>query len=439
MYFRKLHMKNYYNIKLLLLVCLVFSLGFLTSCEDDEEIMNNGQVNLLSFGPTGAKHGETIKFIGSNLNKVESIELPNATITKDQFVSQTDELIELVIPTSATAGKVILKVNGGEDVTSKTVLSFEVPVTITAIPAEAKPGTNITITGNYVNWVEGIIFGESTDTVKTFVSQSLNELVVQVPMNVKSGFLKFLTGGTEPMVIETENQLTVSLPAITGLAPIPVARETELTITGTNLDLTRGVLFKSLTKEVTDFVSKTPTELVVKVPKDAARGAITLVTYSGVMVESQQLMQIVGDLPLLGSLPYAIFDEARRSGWDDWGWGGASVWNSTERVREGDRSAKKTFTGGDAIRAHANTAVSLANYTELTFSVYGNPGTGGKNLKLILNEAYGAPYTFAIEEGQWKTYMLKLADLGKPATLNDLLFQAESWTGVVYFDHIGLK
>ena len=433
-------MKSLYNFKLLLLLCLLTSFGFLTSCEEDtENTPNGGQVTLLSFGPTGAKHGEEIKFVGYNLNKVESIELPGVSVAKANFVEQTSDLIRLIVPEEATEGRVTLKVNGSEDVVSKTILSFEVPVTIASVPGVAKPGTNLTITGSKLNWVKGIIFGESRDTIKTFVSQSLNELVVQVPMNVKSGILKFLTGGTEPMVIEAENELKITLPAVTGLSPTPVARETDLTITGTNLDLTRGILFKGITNEVTDFVSKTPTQLVVKVPKEAARGAITLVAYSGVMVESQQLIQIVGDLPSLGSLPYAIFDESRRSGWDDWGWGGASVWNSTERVREGDRAAKKTFTGGDAIRAHANTAVSLANYSELTFSVYGTPGTGGKNLKLVLNEAYGAPYTFKIEEGEWKTYTLKLADLGSPATLNDILFQAESWTGVVYFDHIGLK
>ena len=204
-------MKSLYNIKWVLLVCLtIFSFGFLASCDDDDDAMlNSGQVELLSFGPTGAKHGETIKFIGHNLDKVDAIEIPNATITKDQFVSQTSELIELVIPTTATAGKVVLKVASGEDVTSKTVLNFEVPVTITSIPGEAKPGTNITINGNYMNWVEGVVFGNDPDTVKQFLNQTMSELVLTVPMDAKTGILTFLTGGTEPLSIESEQPLTI--------------------------------------------------------------------------------------------------------------------------------------------------------------------------------------------------------------------------------------
>ncbi len=80
-------MKNLYNIKLLLLACLLVSFGFLTSCDDDDtDALRSGQTELLSFGPTGAKHGEEIQFIGRNLDRVESIELPGVSVNKAQFV-----------------------------------------------------------------------------------------------------------------------------------------------------------------------------------------------------------------------------------------------------------------------------------------------------------------------------------------------------------------
>ncbi|GAB3831048.1 hypothetical protein GCM10028895_47940 [Pontibacter rugosus] len=68
-------MKNFYNHRLLLLFCLILSLGFITSCEDDDEETgpNSGQVELLSFGPTGVQHGEELRFVGHNLNQVEAI------------------------------------------------------------------------------------------------------------------------------------------------------------------------------------------------------------------------------------------------------------------------------------------------------------------------------------------------------------------------------
>ncbi len=104
------------------------------------------------------------------------------------------------MPDAAIAGKVVLKTAVG-DITSKTVLSFAVPVTIVSVTKEARPGANVTIAGSKLNWVEKVVFGDSKDTVITFVSQSLTELVVQVPTNAKTGKLVLLTGGTEPLAI----------------------------------------------------------------------------------------------------------------------------------------------------------------------------------------------------------------------------------------------
>jgi hypothetical protein len=289
-------MKNYYNIKLLLLVCLVVSFGFLSSCDkEDNNAPNNGQVELLSFGPTGAKHGQKVKFIGHNLDKVESIELPGVTIAKAQFTSQSADLIEVVVPTTATSGKVVLKLAGGESYTTKTALNFEVPVTITAMTAQAKPGTNITLTGNFLTWVESVQFGDDpTDTVQTFVSQTMTELVVTVPMDAKTSKITVFTGGTEPLAIVSETELQVSLPAATALAPNTISNGADLTITGTDLDLVKEVIFTGVgAAKVATFVRQSATELVVKVPANAAKGKLKLVALSGVEVPTTQELTLV--------------------------------------------------------------------------------------------------------------------------------------------------
>lgn len=295
-------MKKFYNIRLLLLLCLLVSFGMLSSCEDDEDkTPGNGQVEVLSFGPTGARHGEKIKFIGHNLDKVESIQLPGVTLSKAQFTSQSAELIELVIPATATEGKVVLKVAGGEDITTKTVLSFEVPVTIATMPAQAKPGTNITLTGEFLTWVEGVKFGDDPDTVKTFVSQTMTELVLTVPMDAKTGLLTVFTGGTEPLAIETENELVVELPVPTALAPATVANGANLSITGANLDLVKEVIFTGVgAAKVSSFVSQSATELVVVVPANAVKGKLKLVAISGVEVSTAQELNLV--LPAVTAL-----------------------------------------------------------------------------------------------------------------------------------------
>ncbi|RDC61823.1 IPT/TIG domain-containing protein [Adhaeribacter pallidiroseus] len=294
-------MKYFLNTKLLFLVCWVLSLGLLTACDDeDESSPNNGQVALLSFGPTGAKHGEQIQFIGLNLDKVEAIDLPGVTVAKAQFVNQSSELITLVVPEAATAGKVTLKTPAG-DVVSKTVLSFEVPVTITAVTPEARPGANITVTGSKLNWVEGVIFGDSKDTITTFVNQTLTELTLTVPLDAKNGILTFITGGTEPLVIKTEQELIVTLPKVTALAPNPLKHGENLTITGTDLDLVKEVIFTAVGEaKVTSFVSQTATDLVVTVPDNATKGVLTLVVPSMEQVTTTQELNLV--LPAITSV-----------------------------------------------------------------------------------------------------------------------------------------
>ena len=243
------------NIKYALMIACAALLGGLTSCDSDDE--GSSQVILESFGPTGVKHGEPIKFIGRNLDKVTAIEFVGVTVEKGAFSSQSSAQIELVVPDATEEGKVTLKTTEG-DVPSKAMISFDVTVTVTVIPAEVKPGTTMTITGEFVNWITEVWFTEDV-MVDEFVSKSVNELVITVPLNAQTGPLVFITGGTEPDDFESEGDLNVTLPAITSFAPTLVERGDEITITGTDLDLVAGILFKGSDDPVTEFVDHTPT------------------------------------------------------------------------------------------------------------------------------------------------------------------------------------
>jgi hypothetical protein len=432
-------MKKIFKIKFLVVLWLMATLA-VTSCDSDDEAADSGQVTLVSFGPSGVQHGETIKFIGTNLNKVESITLPNAIVPKEQFTSQTAELIELIVPNTATRGLVVLNASGGEQITSKTELSFEVPVTISTVTPEAKPGTNITITGEFVNWIETIVFAGGVE-VTEFVSSSLNELVVTVPLEAKTGQLLFLTGGTEPLELASENDLVVFLPEITALAPNPVERGAELTITGTNLDVAAAIRFKGdvlVLKE--EFISVNETTIVLTVPQEVNKGPITAIAFSGEETESPVALGLAGDLPPLAALAYAFYDDAIQNGWGNWGWGGAVDFNNADNVREGAKAIKKTYDGSwDALRFGGG-SVSTAGKTKLVFSIYGEPGTQGKKVQLILNEQWGAPsYYHDIVEGEWQEVSLDLGTISAPATITDILWQAQGWSGTIFVDHVGFR
>ena len=188
--------------KLVALLCLVLSLGVITSCEKEED-PNSGRVELLSFGPTGANHGDTLRFIGNNLDKVTAIVFTgtDATVEKVAFKQQLSNLILVIVPQGAEKGYVTLKTPDG-DVVSKTVLNLGVTAVLTSFTDEARPGSNITLNGEYLNWIERITFKDNK-TVETFVSKTFNQLVVTVPEDAQTGPLVIFYGGTDSLEIET--------------------------------------------------------------------------------------------------------------------------------------------------------------------------------------------------------------------------------------------
>lgn len=511
------------NKRLLTLICLALAIAVFMSCNKDSDV-NSGQVQLLSFGPTGAKPGDTLRFIGTNLNQVTAIQLTGASVAQTAFLQQTAELITIVVPQSTEQGFVMLKTPKG-DIVSKTKLNLLVPVVITALTPEARPGDNITITGNYLNWVTRVTFGNGKQ-VDSFVSKSLTQLVVKVPVDAQSAKLVLNTGGTKPLVIETDSVLKVTLPVATQLAPNPIKHQTDLTITGTNLDLTTGILFAGVTAAVTSFVSQSVTQIVVKVPSGTQKGKISLVAASGVTSPSgadldvvlpaittmspnpvdplsnltitgtnlnlvtsvsftgviaavttfvsQSATQIVvkvpagslkgkltfgilnstltvqstddltlnGGLPPLAPLAFPIYTDALQNGFQDWSYTDAHDFNSTANVREGTKSIKATYAAGgyQGLTFHAAGVIpSTTGYTILEFSVFGEAGTDGKKLNLVINGAYSNAPQVTVKEGQWATFDVAFTLLGSPATFKELVLQSAGWGGVVHIDHVGFR
>lgn len=290
-------MRNKHIARILFGAFTMLSLVFFTACDDSDE--GGAKVELLSFGPSGVKHGEEIVVIGKNLDKVNSIVFyPNVEVSSDQFTSVKGNELRLVVPAAAESGKVTLKTAAG-DIESKSIFSLEVPVVITTMTEVAKPGANITITGEFLNWVESVVFADGLE-VDDFVSQSMNEIVVTVPMEAKTGFLKLYSGGTEPLEITILNPLTITLPAVTELSPSSVRHAGTLTVKGTDLDLVTQITFPDGSfVTATEFVSQTETQIVLTVPITATNGELILTAPSGVEVADGSLTI---QLPIVTSL-----------------------------------------------------------------------------------------------------------------------------------------
>lgn len=275
--FRKLSIKPVLLTSLLLAVLFV-----LNNCKKDDDIAS-GLVQLNSFGPSPALRGGELHFIGVNLDKVTAIVLPN-NVEVTTFKTKTSESIVIDVPKAAVAGKVTLKTPSG-DITSKSLLTISEPIAITSFsPAKLRPGATVTIEGTYLNLIKEVIFSNKK-SVTAFKSQTETKLEVVVPADAQTGLFVISNGMADPILIESATPLDITTPMVNGIAPSPVKAGASLTITGTDLDLTKEITFPGGSK-VSTFESIEAGKIVVKVPANSQDGAIKLGMASLVEVSS---------------------------------------------------------------------------------------------------------------------------------------------------------
>jgi hypothetical protein len=263
-------------------LCIVITSVLLTSCQKEKV---DTSIVLKSFGPMPIARGAELQFIGTNLDKVTSVVLPeNIEITT--FTTKTSKLITLTVPQEAVPGLIVLKTPDG-DITTKTEIGFSEPISIAGfLPATIKPGSELTITGDYLNLVEEIIFTDRVTVPKaSFTSQSRTEIKVNVPATSITGKIAVSNGAEDPIIVYSATNLTVTLPAFTSVTPNPVKAGTQLTIAGTNLDLVKTVVLGG-NKSITTFVSQSASAIVLAVPADTKDGKVTLIPASNVNVLS---------------------------------------------------------------------------------------------------------------------------------------------------------
>jgi hypothetical protein len=433
------------NKLLLALICFIFSIGVFTSCKKSNDVVDNGKAQLFSFGPTGARPLDTIRFIGTHLDRVTSIQFigTNAVVDQKAFIQQSSDLILVIVPKTTEKGYLTLKTPDG-DIITKTMLNLKVAAVETTMTAQARPGENITITGDYLNWVTKVTFADKKE-VTTFVSKSVSQLVITVPTDAQTGALILTYKGTDTGDVVTKDILKITLPVATSFSPIPVKPADNVTITGTDLDLVKQIIFTGASTPVASaaFVSQSATQIVVKVPVSAQTGKLTLVAASGVQIVSTADLAIVPLLLPLADFTMPIYTDALQNNFQDWSYTDIHDFNSTANVRQGTKSIKAVY-GGNGYQGltfhNGSTGISTAGYTTLEFSVFGDVGTGGKKLQIITNGNYGgsAPQV-TIVEGKWTTYSILLSTMGTFTTISEIVLQGSGFTGTVYIDHVGLR
>ncbi len=329
---QKKYKKNSKSVILWFLLGLFGLTITFTSCKDDDDDDGASQTELLSYGPMPVQRGAELRFIGTKLDEVTSIIIPDGLeITAANFTEQTSTGIKLIVPQDAEEGYLEI-VHSGGTITTLTPIGFSEPITMDDFTQSSyKPGDELTLTGDYLNRVAEFIF---TDRVivdsADFTAQSRYLITLTVPEEAQTGKISLSNGAEDPIIVYSEEELNIVIPAISELTPNPVKPGTDLTIAGTDLDLIDSITFNG-DVNVSEFVSQSASSIVITVPTNATSGDLTSLLPSGIEVA-------VGTITL--TEPTAAIDEIQ----DSYGVAETVIIAGTDL----DLVTSATFTGAEA-------------------------------------------------------------------------------------------
>lgn len=254
-----------------------------------EEALNVTLPAFSNIAPNPVKAGGALTITGTNLELTTKVIL-GGNKEVSTFVTHTATQIVMTIPNDTKDGKVIMIPASGFEVESSTDLVMVMP-TVSVSPTTVRNGGQITITGTNLDLINEVVFGGGK--IGSIVDGGTSsEIVVTIPNDAVDGVVSFNTLSGKSI---DGQALTFVKPAISSMTPLSGKPNTNVTITGTDLDLVTEVLFASLVNGT--IKSKSATELVVAIPVGAISGNITLKTVNGSEVVSIQEFEVLSNLP----------------------------------------------------------------------------------------------------------------------------------------------
>ena len=297
-------MKKISKIFAMLVVALV---GLsLTACSDGDDLSTDqygNDISLQSFGPCPVLRGGTLYLYGSNLDQIESVNLPGAApITAYEILqSGKQSKISIQIPAEkCETGQIVLKTKKGGEITSVSPITYREDIEITKFFVGSEGtmvgnvGDVVTIKGDYLNLMHGVIFAGS-DTIKEaeFVGHDRYTIQVKIPAEARTGVITLTDTIKDGTSLETKEELTINTPEATPIKDRNIKAGEVLSIKGASFDQIASVKFEGATVDAADFKSQSAAEITVAVPAKATDGTFYVVTKSGIEVPVGNIITVV--------------------------------------------------------------------------------------------------------------------------------------------------
>ena len=297
-------MKKISKIFAMLVVALV---GLsLTACSDGDDLSTDqygNEISLQSFGPCPVLRGGTLYLYGTNLDQIESVNLPGADpITAYEILqSGYNSKISIQVPAEkCEPGQIVLKTKKGGEITSVSPITYREDIEITKFFVGSEGtmvgnvGDVVTIKGDYLNLMHGVIFAGS-DTIKEaeFVGHDRYTIQVKIPAEAHTGVITLTDTIKDGTSLETKEELTINTPEATPIKDRNIKAGEILSIKGTSFDQIVSVKFEGATVNAADFKSQSAAEITVAVPAKATDGTFYVVTKSGIEVPVGNIITVV--------------------------------------------------------------------------------------------------------------------------------------------------
>lgn len=297
-------MKKISKIFAMLVVALV---GLsLTACNDGDDLSTDqygNDISLQSFGPCPVLRGGTLYLYGTNLDQIESVNLPGADpITAYEIIqSGYNSKISIQVPAEkCEPGQIVLKTKKGGEITSVSPITYREDIEITQFyvgnegTLVGNVGDVVTIKGDYLNLMHGVIFAGS-DTIKEaeFVGHDRYTIQVKIPVEARTGVITLTDTLKDGTSLETKEELTINTPEATPIENRNIKAGEILSIKGSAFDQIASVKFEGATVDAADFKSQSAAEITVAVPAKATDGTFYVVTKSGIEVPVGNIITVV--------------------------------------------------------------------------------------------------------------------------------------------------
>lgn len=221
------------------------------------------------------KAGETVKITGKNFQYVEALNLPGAAAVEFAKNAANTE-ITFVLPAAAQDGEAVLVAKSGVEVVAGKYETV-VPTELAAAPQPVKAGAVLTVTGQDIDLVTGVDLPNAAGVE----FQNAEAFTLTVPDTAQEGDVTLKMANGKSVTVA----YTLVKPVVTDL-PASASAGSDMSITGTDLDLVKSVTFGGDLKVDVAAVDGT---ITVAVPTTAETGALKLNLANGTSVETESV------------------------------------------------------------------------------------------------------------------------------------------------------